>query len=95
MPFVQYVTAHSVPAGLSERLAAEVADALGLPGDAVIAQRLAALDGVGVTAVVRGRLRDPEAMRAAVGRAGALLAACLELDPDFVFVSWPDPGVLG
>ncbi|WP_061293307.1 hypothetical protein [Herbidospora cretacea] len=95
MPFVQYATAAPVPGDLSDRLALTVADALGLPPGAVVAQRLAALDGAGVTAVVRGRLRDPELMRAAVGRAAALLSADLGVDPGYVFVSWPDPGVVG
>ncbi|WP_084963901.1 hypothetical protein [Thermoactinospora rubra] len=102
MPFVQITSAAPVSAELAARLAAEVAGALGLPDGAVVVQRaaLAAEDAargdrpvdLGAVAVVRGRLRDPAAMREAVTRVGALLAAGLGLDPDLVFVSWPDPG---
>lgn len=93
MPFVQLTTDLPVPDGLRGRLADAVRAALGLPDGAVIVQHVsAAAPDAGAVAVVRGRLREPAAMREAVARTGALLCGELGIDPDLVFVSWPDPG---
>ncbi|WP_049562069.1 hypothetical protein [Nonomuraea sp. SBT364] len=98
MPFVQLTTTAPVSRELAARLAEEVAQALGLPGGAVIVQRTGAPgpspDDAGAVAVIRGRLRPPGLMRAAVTGAASLLTRELALDPDLVLVCWPDPGVV-
>lgn len=93
MPFVQLTTGLPVSSDLAGRLAACFRDALDLPEGAVIVQHVALCGGAGAVALVVGRPREAASMREAVSRAGALLADGLKLDPDLVFVSWPDPGV--
>ncbi|GAA2697157.1 hypothetical protein [Nonomuraea recticatena] len=105
MPFVQLTTTAPVSRELAARLAEELAQALGLPGGAVIVQRIVtARTGAsgpgpstvdtGAVAVIRGRPRAAGLMREAVTRAASLLTRELALDPDLVLVSWPDPGVV-
>ncbi|TDC97779.1 hypothetical protein E1292_36415 [Nonomuraea deserti] len=93
MPFVQLTTGLPVSRDLAGRLAACFCDALGLAEGDVIVQHVPAAAGPGAVAVVVGRPRPAEAMRESVSRAGALLAEGLELDPDLVFVTWPEPCV--
>ncbi|WP_407562861.1 hypothetical protein [Streptomyces sp. 184] len=99
MPVVQLTTDRAVDAGVLGRLASAVGAGLGLTPDAVVVQSIVAArsaSGGGpapaAVAVVRGRPRDPAAMRDAVERAAAALAGALALDPDLVFVTWPQPG---
>ncbi|HEX4812261.1 MAG TPA: hypothetical protein VFV66_05860 [Nonomuraea sp.] len=105
MPFVQLTTRAPVSRDLAERLADDLAQALGLPAGAVIVQRIVTAGtgasspnsptvDAGAVAVIRGRPRAPYLMREAVTRAAAVLTRELALDPGLVLVSWPDPGVV-